>query len=118
MSPLTSKLSKSLEPDLLGKALKLARTYSDLPQKDMAVALGVSQSYLSEIEAGKKSPTLQLLQSYSTVLDVPLSSLLFFAEQIDGEKPLTQTARIGLADKVVKFLAYCAPAGTDDGEQT
>jgi transcriptional regulator with XRE-family HTH domain len=93
---------------LIGEALRLLRVYSDMTQKDMAEALGVSQSFLSEVEKGRKQPTLELLHRYGERLGVPLSSLMFFAEEID---PVTRSgkARIAIASKVLELLARIAP---------
>lgn len=55
-----------------------------LKGKDAAELLGISASYLSEIEKGQKEPTLLLLHSYAKVFDIPVSSLLFFAENMDA----------------------------------
>ncbi|WP_296379547.1 helix-turn-helix transcriptional regulator [Reyranella sp.] len=92
----------------MGEALRLLRVFSDKTQKDMAEDLCVSQSFLSEVENGKKQPTLELLQRYSEQLKVPLSSLMFFAEEVD---PLTKSgkAKIAIASKVLRFLSKIAP---------
>lgn len=47
---------------MLNEALRLIRIFHDTSQKDMAARLQISPPYLSEIEAGKKEPTLQLLR--------------------------------------------------------
>jgi transcriptional regulator with XRE-family HTH domain len=92
----------------MGEALRLLRVYSDMTQKEMAEALEVSQSFLSEIEKGRKQPTLELLRRYSDRLGVPLSSLMFFAEEIN---PMTRSgkAKIAIASKVLELLARIAP---------
>lgn len=62
---------------MLCKALKLIRSYYDMSQTELSVELGLSNSYLSEIESGKKQPSIDLLQKYSDYFDIPLSSILF-----------------------------------------
>ena len=69
---------------MLNKALRLMRVFHDLSQKDLAEKLGMSKSYLSEIESGKKTPTLDLLSRYSEIFDIPLSSIMFFSENLDN----------------------------------
>lgn len=68
---------------VLSKALNLIRNFHDLSQKQLAQRLEISKSYLSEIEAGKKQPTLRLLQRYSEVFQVPVSSILFLSETLE-----------------------------------
>lgn len=93
---------------MLSEALRLIRVYSDFNQTEMAGALGISKSYLSEIEAGKKIATLALLEKYAEVLDVPVSSLLFFSEQLASESR-SQGLRIRVAEKVLKLLDALGP---------
>ena len=47
---------------MLGEALRLIRVYHDLKQKQVAERLDISTSYLSEIEKGHKTPSLELIQ--------------------------------------------------------
>lgn len=90
---------------MLNEALRLVRAYHDISQTQLCSELGVSNSYLSEIESGKKTPSLELLQKYSDRFDVPVSSLLFFSENLDKTK-ITDKLRIGVARKVVSILKW------------
>ena len=90
---------------MLNEALRLIRAYHDISQTQLCSELGVSNSYLSEIESGKKSPSLELLKKYSERFDVPVSSLLFFSENLDN-KTITDTLRVGAARKVVSILHW------------
>lgn len=69
---------------MLGEALRLIRVYHDLKQKQVAELLDVSTSYLSEIEKGRKTPTLDIVQRYSDKFGIPVSSIMFFAESVEG----------------------------------
>jgi len=64
---------------MLNKALRLVRVYHDLSQVDAAERLGLSKSYVSEIEKGDKNVSMATLQKYSEAFDIPMSSLLLFA---------------------------------------
>ena len=90
---------------MLHEALRLVRSYHDLSQSELSVRLGISNSYLSEIESGKKQPTLEILQRYSEQFDIPLSSLLFFAEGLDKPKP-TDGIRTFAAKKAIALLQW------------
>lgn len=90
---------------MLNEALRLIRAYHDLSQSQLCSELGVSNSYLSEIESGKKTPSLDLLNKYSVRFDVPVSSLMFFSEALDSKK-VTDRLRVGVARKVVSLLQW------------
>ena len=88
------------------EALRLVRVFHDMNQTTLAERLEISKSYLSEIESGKKQVTLELLQKYADTFGMPLSSLLFFAERIEGGA--RDRARTAIAGKVVKMLDWMA----------
>lgn len=58
---------------MMSEALRLIRVFHDFNQTEMALKLEISNSYLSEIETGKKSVTIELLKKYCNVLNVPIS---------------------------------------------
>jgi transcriptional regulator with XRE-family HTH domain len=97
---------------LINESLRVLRLFWGKTQADMAEILGISQSYLSEIEAGRKQPTLDLLQRYSECLHVPLSKLMFFAERLEGAEP-PRRGRILIAGRVLNLLKKMIP---DDAE--
>lgn len=88
------------------RALKTLRQYHRLTQSDLAEQLGISRSYLNEIERGRKEPSLEILSKYAERFDIPLSSLMLFAEQ--SQSPKLDRARLYVADKVLKMLEWIA----------
>jgi len=76
---------------MLNEALRLIRVFHDINQSVLAERLQISKSYLSEIESGKKSPSLDILEKYSEIFEIPVSSILLFSEKMDdnsfSEKP-------------------------------
>lgn len=97
------------------RALKMIRQYHRLSQSDLAEQIDISRSYLNEIERGKKEPSLEVLNKYSSRFDVPLSSLLLFAERTQDRN--FDKARVFFADKVLKMLEWVAE-GTEDEQDT
>lgn len=89
----------------LNEALRLARAFHDCTQSELAKNLGISRSYLSEIESGKKEPSLDLLQRYASYFRIPLSSLLLFSESLEKPKR-SDKLRLSAADKVLKMLQW------------
>jgi transcriptional regulator with XRE-family HTH domain len=93
---------------MINEALRLIRVFHDLKQNELAERLGVSKSFLSEVESGRKAPTLDLISKYSKEFKIPASSILFFSEQMpspDDEKPVHTKGREMIAKKVLSFLA-------------
>jgi len=100
---------------MFDRALKTLRQYHRLSQSDLAEQLGISRSYLNEIERNKKEPSLDILTRYSIRFDIPLSSLMLFAEQ--SQNPTLDKARLYVADKVLKMLEWIAE-DDNDAEKT
>lgn len=90
---------------MLNEALRLIRAYHDISQTQLSDRLEISNSYLSEIESGKKQPSIELLTRYSECFDVPVSSLLFFSENLDKGK-VTDSVRRGAAKKIIDVLKW------------
>lgn len=84
------------------------RIFHDLTQKDLAEKLEISTSHLSEIESGKKTPTLSLLERYANVFNIPISSIMFFSENLDQENPRLEKARVMVSSKVLALLDFIA----------
>ncbi len=94
---------------MINRALKLLRTYHQLTQVGLAARLEISNSYLSEIEKGVKPPSIDLLNKYSSIFNMPVSTILLFSENIDGKKSITKNKiRVSAADKVLKILEWLA----------
>lgn len=90
---------------MLNEALRLMRVFHDLSQKELAEKLGISKSHLSEIEAGKKTPTLELLNRYSKVFDIPVSSILFFSENLNNNTR-TEKLKTFVSSKIIAILNF------------
>lgn len=88
------------------RALKLIRQYHRLTQVELAEHLGLSKSFISEIEKeGGKKPSIDVLERYAAHFRIPLSSLLLFAEQTDSDH-FGERSRLYAADKVLKMLEW------------
>ena len=90
---------------MLNDALRLAREFHNLNQSQAAEKLGVSQSFLSEIESGRKSPSLDLLQKYAEAFSLPLSAFLKFLETFDEKKRRPEFER-KVAEKLLKMMQW------------
>jgi len=90
---------------MLSQALKTIRVFHDLKQVEGAALLCISRSHLSEIEKGIKTPSLQLIEKYAEVYDIPISSIFFFAENA-GSTSSHEQARLIVAPKILALLQF------------
>ena len=95
-----------MEYHMINSALKKIRLFHNIKQNELANKLEISNSYLSEIENGKKSPSFELLEKYSTHFDIPTSSLMYFSEQLENEGKLSKSFRIKSASLILKLLDW------------
>lgn len=76
----------------LGKAILELRKSKRYKQKDVATALGKTQTYISQIEHNHKTPSMDLLVDICKLFKIPLYMLIFTAtEDTDIEESKKQT---------------------------
>lgn len=92
---------------MLNNALRLVRVYHDLSQTEVAEKVGLSKSYVSEMESGEKKVSLAVLEKYSATFDIPVSSLMLFAERAE-QGGRSDSVRAYVAEKAVKMLEWIA----------
>jgi transcriptional regulator with XRE-family HTH domain len=63
----------------LGQAIKFCRQQRNLTQPELAERAGISPSYLSVLEKGKRDPSFSMIEKIARALDIPLSLLIFIA---------------------------------------
>ena len=90
----------------MGEALRLLRIFNGYKSAELAKKLELSQSYVSELENGKKQPTMEVLDKYAKVFEMKKSTLMLFAESLEGEEikndKKQRSARAGM--KLLKIL--------------
>jgi len=91
---------------MLNRALRLLRTYHQFTQVDLAKRLGISGSYLSEIESGGKAAGLDLLDKYAEVFKMPVSSIMLFSESMSEVRKPGAKLRVAAADKILRLLEW------------
>ena len=84
---------------MINESLRLLRIFHDLKAIDLAKKLSISQSYLSEIENGKKKPSLELIEKYSEVFKIKPSTILFFSEEIEQN-----SLKGNMKELMIKFM--------------
>lgn len=92
----------------LGDVIASIRRKKRIGQKDMAIQLGISVSYLSQIENNSRMASSKLLNKISDVLGVPVSALLFEALQpsaiADEEKRRLYLQAKSVMDEMLSIL--------------
>lgn len=88
---------------MVHEALRLMRVFHDLKQFEIAERLGISKSHVSEIENGIKTPSLDIIERYAQEFRIPVSAVMFFAEELPNAKR-GEAARTKIASKVIKLL--------------
>lgn len=92
---------------MLAEALRLLRVFHDMKQGELAERLELSKSYVSEIENGNRTPSLDVIEKYAETFGVPISSIMFFSEQLEsqkGKQSATLTTRNAIASKILNLL--------------
>ncbi len=83
---MSSQISRKNIPQRFGQKLRALRTYHSYTLKTLALALGhIAHGHISEIEAGKKTPTVEFVLSVSRLFNVSTDHLLRDELELDLE---------------------------------
>lgn len=96
---------------MIGEVIRLIRTIEGKKANKLAQELGISPSYLSLLENGKRQPSVELITKYADILGVRPSGILFFHEEITDEKfknSLLKMTRPILIECITKLAAQYA----------
>ena len=99
---------------MYNRALRLIREYHRLSRTELAHKIGLSKSYISELERGKK-PSIEVIERYAEAFRIPVSSLLLFAEYSENPN-IPERARAFTADKVLKMLEWLRDTTGEDSD--
>ena len=86
----------------LGERLQEQRTLKNLSQKQVADAINVSASIVSNYENGERTPSLEILVALARLFQCSTDYLLGF-EKIDNDKRLDISM---LTDEQIKLLQH------------
>lgn len=98
---------------MINDALRLLRLYLGLSQAQMAQKIELSQSMISEIESGSKSVSIDVIYKYSNKLNIRMSQLLFFAEELDAD-PIKVKGKLIVGGHILKLLDALSPREVAD----
>ncbi len=84
----------------LNQALRLIRVFNDMTLSELSEQTKISIGYLSEIESGKKNPSLDVIHKYAVAFKTTESAILFFSENIQTDSK----TKAALRNNILKFL--------------
>lgn len=84
----------------LGQAIRKLRKAKGLSQRELATRLEVDPTYVSHLESDRRDPSLQLLRSIATQLELPPGVLLALLVWTDLPPGQLQAYR-GLVEKLL-----------------
>ena len=82
---------------LAGRQIRLLRNQHDITQKDFAEKINSSQNYLSDVETGKKRPSLDYYITIANFFKVSLDYI--FQDSLDMKKNV-------IIDNVILKMSY------------
>jgi transcriptional regulator with XRE-family HTH domain len=80
---------KESEPMLIGARLRQLREQKQMSQGDIEERTGLLRCYVSRVENGHTVPSLETLERFAGVFDVPLYQLFFSGEEAPSTPNLT-----------------------------
>lgn len=77
-----------------------------MTQQELAKSISISDSYLSQIESGKRTPTLDTIRNISSEFGIPISSIMFFSEQLGAhEGGVDRASRMAFGKRLLAMLS-------------
>jgi transcriptional regulator with XRE-family HTH domain len=98
--------------EALGDALRRRRQAQGRTLREVAAAAGVSLTYLSEVERGRKEASSEVLEAVCSALDLVLAELLFEVAETLAAAMVSGGLRGAEPPAIVGFLPPARPATT------
>jgi len=90
----------------LGRVLKQIRIFSYFNQEQLGNQIGLSISYISQIEKGVKIPSTKVLNKYAEAFDIPLAAIMLFAENYQNKEGLKNKVKGFATKNTLSFLEW------------
>ena len=87
-----------------GKALRIARAATGLQQQELAKKAGLTASYVSLVEMGKRNPSSAAIRKLSRALEIPPHLLTLLATESEDTDLLDQKEIDTIGDSLVRLL--------------
>lgn len=90
----------------LGKALTLCRNQKGLTKTQLSERTGLSISYITLLEQGKRDPNISTIESISSAMNIPISIFIFLASD--------HQEKAGMSEALVEKLSHAALSLIDE----
>lgn len=81
---------------IFSKNIKFYRTQNNLSQQELAEKCETATNYISEIETGRKFPSIEMIEKLASVLNVPAWAFLY----VNTQEKLDNNPVVVLSDKL------------------
>ena len=71
----------------IGAAIRKSRIRQGMTQQELCKRMGLTQSFMSQIESGKRETTTKQLKKVALILDTPLELIMFMSMDRDQVIP-------------------------------
>jgi transcriptional regulator with XRE-family HTH domain len=92
-----------------GKALRIARAASGIQQQELAQRAGLTPSYVSLVEMGKRNPSIGAINKLSRALEVPPHLLTLLATEPEDTDLVDAKELESLGESLVRLLLRKTP---------
>jgi transcriptional regulator with XRE-family HTH domain len=99
----------------LGDAIRLVRTARRITQSSLGKQIGVSNNFISLIEANKKMPSLDVLQRIAEALEVPSGLFLLWTESTNPKISVDKIQR--LRELMLDLQTLYLNGGDDENDE-
>jgi len=99
----------------LGKAIQMCRKQRGYTQSKLAELAGITKTYLSAVERGKRQPNYETVNTVANAMGIPLSIIVFLSASDNELKPLGSELNEKLARVTLQLIeATNEPQADDD----
>lgn len=91
----------------IGRAIRISRLGNSLSQQALAIRVGISASYLSLLESGRRDPSLALLRDLAEALGMSLDLLMLTAIEY---RHLGQSDSDNIAMLIERLVTLVSPS--------
>ncbi len=93
----------------ISNAVKLCRTARGISQADLAIKAGISTSYVSLIEKGKRDISISMLENIANALETPVETLIFMAADKDKFIHINEELANEISESILQLLSIKKP---------
>jgi transcriptional regulator with XRE-family HTH domain len=86
------------------KALRVSRAACGVSQQELAKAAGLSPSYVSLIESGKREPTIASMRKLAKALEIPVDLMMLLAIESGDQSKASGQAISQIAQSLLAML--------------